>query len=297
MNILNIFKSEQQIIKQIHGDFDSAQDRLLLEAKELLSSLNLDSETGLESMADRLKAIGFDNSELVKKVETIKKKREKQQSKIVTTQKQAEIIEYNKFHYPMLKFLTIKELDRICNKYGLIYAQSTAYIKDVPEKNILDIERVQPLKREDYPDTIITHKYKIYNWPSSFHLWYLNPSDIPIRFRHSIKIGIPHGSDSSLSRVGLADVIKRASLITEDRRSIDFEDSFSSKDDRMGLFIAAPKSHFNLKGLSNDGLGFFKTNWIKNDPIVFRYVKGGVQVITKWGLEAEEPELFVDKMN
>ena len=63
---------------------------------------------------------------------------------------------------------------------------------------------------------------------------------------------------------------------------------------RAGLFIAAPESHFDLKGLTKKGVrGFFKTVIRKEtkDPIVFRYVKGGIQVLTKWGLEANDPEL------
>lgn len=65
---------------------------------------------------------------------------------------------------------------------------------------------------------------------------------------------------------------------------------------KSGLFIAAPKSDFNLEGLSKKGKGYFNVFEIK-DPIVFRYVRGGIQVITKWGLEADDDALVVDKLN
>lgn len=69
--------------------------------------------------------------------------------------------------------------------------------------------------------------------------------------------------------------------------------------EKDGIFIAAPSSHFDLKGLSKKTQhGFmrvFKTE-IK-DPIVFRYVRGGIQVLTKWGLEANDPDLVVPKLN
>jgi hypothetical protein len=65
------------------------------------------------------------------------------------------------------------------------------------------------------------------------------------------------------------------------------------------LFIAADKALFNLKGLekSKNGFGFFKKHIPNPDPIVFRYVKGGILIISKWGLEANDPELTVPEMN
>jgi len=61
-----------------------------------------------------------------------------------------------------------------------------------------------------------------------------------------------------------------------------------------GLFIAAPEKDFKLDGLTKKGVrGFFKeiTTSRVDDPIVFRYVKDGIQVLSKWGLEASDPEL------
>lgn len=64
------------------------------------------------------------------------------------------------------------------------------------------------------------------------------------------------------------------------------------------IFIAAPKSHFNLKGLKKQKLGFFNFMRIEPvDPIVFRYVNGGIQIISKWGDEANDTELIVPKLN
>jgi hypothetical protein len=67
---------------------------------------------------------------------------------------------------------------------------------------------------------------------------------------------------------------------------------------REGLFIAAPKDHFDLKGLKHitGTHGFFSTTRIHKDPIVFRYVKGGIQIISKWGLEASDP-MLVNEIN
>jgi hypothetical protein len=36
---------------------------------------------------------------------------------------------------------------------------------------------------------------------------------------------------------------------------------------------------------------------INPDPIVFRFVRGGVLIISKWGLEAEDESLIIPEMN
>jgi hypothetical protein len=70
---------------------------------------------------------------------------------------------------------------------------------------------------------------------------------------------------------------------------------FSTITDKIGLFIAADKSLFDLKGLKKNGYGFFRKKTV--DPIVFHYVKGGVLIISKWGMEANDPELSVPELN
>jgi hypothetical protein len=61
--------------------------------------------------------------------------------------------------------------------------------------------------------------------------------------------------------------------------------------DKTGLYIAADESQFNLNGLEETKDGFGYTPKVV-DPIVFQYVKGdGILIITKWGEEANDPEL------
>src|SRR5690606_16055774 len=118
-----------------------AQERLLQEAKELLASLAPQHE----DIAERLRRIGFVNTPTVQQVDKIANQK-------MMLKKQADLILYYKQAYPFLKFLTEDELERICEKYGLIFAKVDRYIKEVPEKNIRDIEQAQALKDEDRVD-------------------------------------------------------------------------------------------------------------------------------------------------
>lgn len=241
-----MFKSQEKLIAEIHNEFDTAQDRLLKEATELLDSLaNTDK---LENVASRLIKAGFTNTPTVSK--TSKLTREK-----TVAREQAELVQYYKQTYPFLKFLTEAELDRICEKYSLVFARSDRYIKEVPEKNLRDIEQAQELKEDDM----------------------INRDQIRLereRREENMQYRSPELYMSDLYFLGNG----RATT------------------DRLGLFIAAPGSHFNLRGLVKTS----KFGWGKpevKDPIVFRYVRGGIQVLTKWGTEGEDPSLVVEKLN
>lgn len=242
--LLRLFKSDAKVIEMIHNDFDQAQDKLYqfaLSVIEQSKPLNKDK-------ASLLAKHGFTANKLVIDL------KEKQQA-IAEAKQQAELIQYYKQAYPFLKFITESELERICEKYGLIFAPVANYKNAIPDKNLQDIESAQPLAPKDSHD----------------------------RFTRS------RASEKEL------DFNSIDSYYNELRR---FRFDWSSIDERQknGLFIAAPKKHFNLKGLEKQkGFGYFMP--APKDPIVFRYVNGGIQILTMWGLEANDPALQNEMYN
>lgn len=272
---------QEKLIAEIHAEFDTAQDRLLKDAHEVLKSANLN----VVSVSDRLKSIGFKNTPTAKRGTVIK-------SDVVKSKDEAKVIEYFSSTYPFLKFLTEPELERICKKYNLIFAPVDRYIEDVPEKNISDIEQAQGLKIDDYAENVTFVKItSFYSDGTELKKW-LNNRLIPID-----PSCVSHYSND-VSEYRVRDSIK----------AMGYKGIFGSyiyrsaeviKVNKTGIFIAAPSSHFDLNGLDKQTqhgfLNVFKTE-IK-DPIVFRYVRGGIQVLTKWGLEANDPDLVVPKLN
>jgi hypothetical protein len=267
-----LFKSQKQIIEQIHNEFDSAQERLLLEANRILSV-----KSNLPQIADRLKAVGFTSTPTAKKGLGVKKQ-------LVQSKEQAELINYYSNAYPFLKFLTESELDRICNKYNLVYASVDRYIEEVPEKNLKDIELAQRLKEVDKAEDMIRF------------------------FCSCVDFGLDRGERNELK----TGILVKASTFMQGCNDETLPGYFNKKVsckyqtldweahriNKTPLFIAAPLSHFNTASLIRKGLGFFDVTKIEvKDPIVFRYVRGGVQVITKWGLEANDPSLVVPALN
>lgn len=278
-------KSEQQIVTEIHNEFDTAEDRLLKEADGLLTELNLMTEEKMQAKANRLIALGFVNSQPVKWVS---------QNSLVKTREQAELIRYYKQTYPFQKFLTIGELDRICSKYNLVYANASNYLKDVPEKNITEIEKSPLLNSSDLPQIRLIIKTTSTYYEASKE----KVEDIILTDKDAIKYNNITFDSGKWDLVNKVDCEMRG---IESPTSSDYRIMAHSctKENYDGLFIAAPKSHFDLKGLKKTGLFSFMKVQITEvkDPIVFRYVRGGVQVLSKWGLEGEDKDLVNEKLN
>lgn len=274
-------KSDEQIVAEIHAEFDTAQDRLLNEAESMLTELNINTESKMVNKAEKLKQLGFVNSFPVKWVK---------ENSLVKTKEQAELIRYYKQTYPFQKFITEQELERICEKYGLVFAPTQNYIKDVPEKNIDEILSAPKLKEHDLVKNRKLLKIKQFcigldrkdrNKLSGV----LDLSDITDHdFDRILKGGGDEVLKNKYNISGSGYVFMSAELVEEHRNE---------------LFIAAPKSHFDLTGVKKTGkFSFHKISSREvNDPIVFRYCRGGVQILSKWGLEANDADLQNEKMN
>ncbi len=284
---------EVTLIKMIHAEFDTAEDRLLKQANEILATAkeSITDISEVEKKADRLKKLGFIKTPTVEKASIVEKERNDIEKTISFTEEQAKTIQEYKVKYPYLKFLTESELDIICKKYGLIYAPIENFIKDVPDKNITEIENATPLRAED---TAKNEKYIIIK-----KFWY----DCPQEVRNFLKGKIPYkgyGDNNTSPDEQTMELIARNNGYSGDYKGYIFKSATIHEVIRDNkLFICAPPSHFDLSNLSQESeLGFFKveTREIK-DPIVFRYCRGGIQVLSKWGLEGEDQMLLNETLN
>lgn len=217
------------------------------------------------SKAIKLAAIGFKQVPVVREYELY------------------ETVQYYHNTYPFLKFLTENELKRICDKYNLVIHPIENYIGDVPEKNADEILNAQELKATDEPEDV---KYAELTKDNTFFLtsgnstwsgiWGSEWYKIPKRIDGMHFSSIYHANDY-LNDLGFTCkyLVGKVVNVTESR---------------TGLFICAPKEMF--KGKNNK-----ISRAEAKDPIVFRYVRGGVQVLSKWGLEANDPSMINPKMN
>jgi hypothetical protein len=286
---INMTSKEFKTITEIHNEFDTAQDRLYEEATSILTKLKSVStpiDAKIESTGNRLAAIGFVNSPAAKQVQIVNNKRFANKVALVKTELEATMINNYRTNYPFLKFLTVSELNRICEKYGLIYAPVKNYIKDVPEKNIKMIEDAQSLRVND------AEPFKYVVKVTKFYI--TCPDEIREILKNEVEYGqAGNSSNSDPSESVLLRIVKEMGY-TGDYKGWIFSNANVSKVNQVGLFICAPKSHFDLSGLSQSGTHAFLNiqKYEIKDPIVFRYCKGGVQVLSKWGLEASDEALL-----
>lgn len=314
---VSVKEQEQQIIEQIHNEFDTAPDRCLQQAIDIINKTageKVQLESNLEDKANRLQRLGFVKNGLVDKLANINKRNQEKDNVIKLQEEEAELIVYYKNNYPFLKFLPESELNRICDKYGLIYAPVGHYKMPVPDKNLEEIENAQPAKPEDYigfintisvdrdniapnasPEIvdILISGEKIYQKPEPEIE--LNSPDYYLRRR--MQLGMIMWSRESLNDYYFKHAGKER-MVGAYTKSM-FSGYGTKTINKSGLFIAAPKSHFDLTGLEHDkNKGYFQvTKQEVKDPIVFRYVRGGLQILTKWGLEAEDPALQIEILN
>lgn len=277
---MNLFKTSDDIVREIHAEFDNAQELLLKEANEILGKA-VNKEIQVGELHNRL---GFVSSPAAKRASLIIGEKEK-------AEETANLVNYYKQHYPFQKFLTEAQLDQICEKYNLIYAPIKNYKKDVPEKNLRDIANAKELEKSL---VVEDEMMVVLNGPR-----YSPQSVAYTRF-------VEWAGKTEFTEAEIIDLFSRAKVDYYSHRLLDFVYYITRNShifggsvlanesivttNKTGLFIAAPKSHFDLTNLSKKGKYGFLNITVREvkDPVVFRYCKGGIQVITKWGIEAED---------
>jgi hypothetical protein len=283
--MLQLFKKPKPM-EVIHAEFDSAQDRILDECEKILAELKIPTETQIEKKALILKDLGFVNSEVIQQAKILKEKSQKIEQKINLTINQAKTIRYFKEKYPFEKFITIDELNRICEKYHLIYAPAQNYIKDIPEKNVLEMKNCKKLEIKDRSELnrIIVY-FKFWGDATKEYKDFINSNvlDKPIPYWVDID------SESSFRKY-----FKSLNSNLEYIGTYYFNEIKVETVNKSGLFVAAPKSHFNLEGLDKKTeYGFFNVTIQEvKDPVVFEYCKNDIcRIITKWGTDDDQSYL------
>lgn len=272
-------------VEDIHAEFDAAESKILEKVDMLLGEIqektSHHSKEDIKRKANMLKGLGFVKAEPVKIL-----------GEIEMTEEVASHIRGLKNWYPLDKFITVDELNRICKKYKLVYAPVENYIKDVPEKNVLEMhnrKRLMPMHAEV--------NRTIFSYSGSFR------SDSTRKERQMLRKGVDI-TDMNFRGWGLTNGAVSRAVFGRNICNYDMIDRSLTTVRREGLFIAAPKSHFDLKDLKSIGkFGFFSVQIQEiKDPVVFEYCKNDiVRIVTKWGTDDDQsyldPALINETLN
>jgi len=288
-------KTPAYTVQDIHDEFDAAEGLLLNEAERLLEELQIPTESKLEEKANLLLSLGFQRTAEVKQFNKLQQDKVEVEKKRALSKEQADLIRYYKQKYPFQKFLTEAELDRICDKYGLIYASVGNYKMEVPDKNLKEIAEANkhPLEGAYMPQNVSVIVVRCENGcPEEFKKFFADPfiaEDKDYELLQYLRSGTPT-YEAKVQRLGYVGKMPKKGDYTIS------VDTFN----KGGLHIAAPDTHFDMEELEKvTEYGFqSKTSCVvPDDPIVFRFCNGGVQVLSKWGAEGEDEALTNEKLN
>lgn len=316
-NIKNLFSKEDvailepeidsdEIVKQIHNEVDSLESKFEEEYKQVLNELEIPTETEVSRKAEKLAKLGISNSNIVmKQSEQIK------QSIITATEKQTsykralDIQNSYRATYPLDKIVSLEDFNKVINKYKLVYSTIDNYIKDIPEKNVDEMLNAKPVSMYH----TIENSYFLTNLKFTFSSYATNKTieagKLAVEYLNKIG-GIVKIKDEFTSSI-----IKSFPQIDQQNLQTaicNYADKTIYKQDNNKLFIAAPKSHFNLENVMFDGKQLIikpqieKSTWEIKDPIAFYMLKSDfVRIVSKWGTSDDQsyldPIVVDERMN
>lgn len=181
-------RNPQEVIAEIHNEFDTVTDKLLTEAKEILAGIK---DVG---KGERLKALGFCYSKPAVEAESEIKKRDR-------NIQVAKCADHFSASYPNNKFITDEKVAEICKKYRLVFGPAFWYAGDVPEKNIKEIENFN-LKEDDFTTTpvmeytaenqqLVRYRYTERVDGTRDHIYVTDPSITEVKEKLPLKICAP----------------------------------------------------------------------------------------------------------
>lgn len=135
---VTIEKKETVTVKEIHTAFNEEVIRLL-ESCNIKIAEDINEE--LIKKQKRLERLGFDCTSISEKAEEEIKKSNKIEQINKKNKEIVEAIKYFQVKYPMYKFITKESVEKLCEKYGLVYGPVDCFIGNVPDKNIEDMEK------------------------------------------------------------------------------------------------------------------------------------------------------------
>lgn len=252
----------RRIVKSIHEDFDTASERAVQEARSIVDKSNrLNSHTELRDLS----LLGFKN---VKQVADWQKA-EVDKARALETMR---LVEKYSAENPNYKFITVEQVQAICEKYGLLCVPADRFKGGIPEKNMKEI----------------TEFYKT------------NPKVYYEKDRRTLS---GHASFDFSNTNNFYD----EQQVNEIRRSVDrdysryrnfypFPTDLGYSFTKVPTFVCATAQDIIVQNNDKVHGKVFMTQFIE-DPIVLHFVKEGFIIVSKWGPEGNDPSLINEKMN
>lgn len=260
--LVNSFKSDAEIIMEIHNTFDTEVDRLL-ESTGVVREAVVDNN--LITKAERLRKLGFTQSVHVSDAKEEEQKLQEIKKFNDNNKELAEAIRYFSFKYPHYKFITRESVVNICKKYGLIFGEVSRYKGTIPDSSIDQMEKFK-INESD----CVYVKRTIYGFISR------NAKDELVPYNINYKDTADHFNYKDTA---------------DHYHSITFL--------KAPFEIVAPEKDFDTRGMELKD--FELVNIPVKDPVVLQPVlyrnKKYYLIVCAWGLEANDESVINHQMN
>lgn len=289
-----------ELIEQIHADFKTAGDKMAKQAQ--LVARSREEMYAQVSRNEKLSELGFTNH----KKADLDPEEELNQARI-----ELEAINHYKLSHPHIKFITRSSIDKLCKKYSLAFGKAEHYTGDIPVENqkaILNFELNEDqgdpfefyIKADDGWGYRVSNPYEMINKLYGWSLKFITDSKEFLRGRSSernesritFKIYNCSTHDYVELQVSRYDDLRRVE--SSIRELTDQCENMTQKK----LCIVAPPSDFTK--IEDPKQAIVKV--FVPDPIVLKPLKkyNNVQVyavVTAWGPEAQDPEVYNEILN
>lgn len=273
---MNLFKKRYpKVVEDIHNEFFTAGDKILEEAKAILKELD---KQGFDK-GKRLSALGFNRTkEAVSAVQN--------EVKMKVNAKLAELVQYYNRYYPNNKFITEEQVKTICEKYGLIFGDTTMYKGFVPENKLAIIENFK-LRKED-SKAMWFEVTENHNGVVTLPLSVITEDDLT-------DFGKEYMSTRSYSYIAGSDGRLDFDVYKEETANLFKGLKFvKAQAVEKNLRICAPLKDMQIP-LGKQVVGH-KIQDIP-DPVVLQPVRGGYLIVCAWGDEASDEIVVNQTMN
>ena len=276
-------------VEQIHNEFNTACDRLLKEAYDIIAK----ADEKVISKGNDLRQLGFSNAVGVKEAILAKNITDKQ--KVIANL----IKSYERISH-LYKFITRSEVEKLCAKYNLVCGPLNCYTGFVPQKNLDEYKAFvkfidnmsssyrydKPKGLEDFKTPLIIHEehskiitsYKKLDsgnsitQEDSFLIEKLMAAGEVYYYLYGYAHNIVYYKDGSR----IVKQVESCTCIEHKGYSI----CAPVKDMNLGKSIAPPKSRIFGSPVEMKAYP---------DPVILKAVKGGYLIVTAWGEEASDP--------
>ena len=240
--------------KDVHNECDQEAEILVKEAQSVIAKAQKKDNI----LVEKLKEMGFGNSTSIKDNEKA--------MKLAT-----DALRY-KLLYPQNNFLTEEAIEKICKKYGLLFAKAEYFIGEIPEKNQIEIANFKIATEDKMVIAIDRTEFK------------KNIGRMKAISKKLKTSGFFETIALAFERVAVKLKYEKAIAVMEAKDSTNFS---IRKELKPEYHIAAtPDQLTSLAG--KKVIGDYKV--VDEDPVVFCKVDGGYLQVSAWGDESSLDE-------